>query len=527
MVSHYRLKLRWLIVIATIIRCIFAYNLELGNDEVYYLTYAEFLDRNHFDHPPMVGLLIRFFTLNLHWVSDFSIRLGAVFLAAFNTWLLASLIKYLMSERAALIGAILYTASIYSSIISGLFILPDSIANTFWLASLYCMVIIVKSEKSDERTNHFLLLGLFIGLAMLSKVHSIFLWFGFLGYIFFNQKKIFEYKALYLSILISIIFILPIWLWNEEYNYITWKFHSNRISIIDSGFRFDYFLQTFLGQIFYNNPFLIYLYSVVLAYILKDKIKINGISRNIIYLLLFCSIPIIIASTGLSLFRQTLPHWSGAGFFGLMIISALWLDSKLDLDLAPKCRKILNLQLGFTLSVAILIFIIIKWYPGNIVPSYNKKELGKGDLTLDLTGWKDLEKQFKEVRAEDFKNNLMYPEDALLVNNWFPAGHFYYYVTKPLGMRLIADGRLVDIHKFAWINLSIDPIQKGENAYYISASNMFKEPEEIYGQYFENVQLRKVLVQKRSGQEIRLWYIYHLKKAKDVIGNKHPLNYTE
>ncbi len=527
MVSDYRLKLRWLIVLATIIRCVFAYFLELGNDEVYYFTYAEFLDWNHFDHPPMVGLLIRFFTLNLHWVSDFSVRLGAIFLATFNTWLIASLVKYLMSERAGLIVAILYTASIYSSIISGLFILPDSIANTFWLASLYSIVIIIKSENSKVRTNQFLLLGLFIGIALLCKVHSIFLWFGFLGFIFFFQKKIFACKALYLSILISIIFFLPIWLWNEEYNYITWKFHGNRISILGSGIRFDYFLQTFFGQIFYNNPFLIYLYSVVLVYLVKDKIKINGISRNIIYLLLFCSFPIILASTGLSLFRQTLPHWSGAGFFGLMIISALWLDSKLDLNLIPKCRKILNLQLGFTLSVAILTFTTIKWYPGNLVGSSNKKELGKGDITLDLIGWKDLEKQFKEIRAEDIKNNLMHPEDALLVNNWFPAGHLYYYVAKPLGMRLIAEGRLVDIHKFAWINLSINPIQKGENAYYISASNMLNEPEEIYGKYFEKIELRKVLVQERSGKEVRLWYIYHLKKAKQVIGNKHPLNYSE
>src|SRR5690606_21784845 len=131
MENEYRIKLRWLIIVSSILRCLFALFIELGNDEVYYYSYAEHLDWNHFDHPPMVGILIRFFTLNLDCVTDSSMRFGAIIMAAFNTWLIAGIARHLMSERAGLIAAVLYTASIYSSIISGLFILPDSIANTF------------------------------------------------------------------------------------------------------------------------------------------------------------------------------------------------------------------------------------------------------------------------------------------------------------------------------------------------------------------------------------------------------------
>jgi len=42
---------------------------ELGNDEVYYYTYALQPDWNHFDHPPMVGLLIRLTTINFYWLN--------------------------------------------------------------------------------------------------------------------------------------------------------------------------------------------------------------------------------------------------------------------------------------------------------------------------------------------------------------------------------------------------------------------------------------------------------------------------
>lgn len=527
MVNEYRLKLRWLIVVATIIRCLFANFIELGNDEVYYFTYAQHLDWNHFDHPPMVGLLIRFFTLNLYWLNDFSMRFGGIIMAAFNTWLIASIARQLMSERAGLIAAVLYTASLYSSIISGLFILPDSIANTFWIASLYSMLCILLKESNEKQNAQFLFLGLWIGLACMSKVHSIFLWFGFIGYILFFQRQLLKNKFLYFSILISLICILPIWLWNEYYQYITWKFHSQRVSLIESGIRLDFFSQAFFGQIFYNNPLLVYLYIIVLIQLTRNKFKIYGISKHIVYLLLFCSIPIILATTGVSFFRQALPHWSGPGFFGLMIISALWIDYRLDLNNIPRLRRLLNMQLGFTFSIMLFAVLLIHWFPGNLFSNADKQHLGQGDVTLDMSGWKDFKTQFEQIRARDIENKSMKSTDAILVHNWFPAGHLYYYVAMPLDMRLIAEGKLTDIHKFAWLNLAQQPLKIGEDAYYISPSNNFIDPNNLYADLFKEIKLRKVLEQRRGNKIIRFWNIYQLKNAKVTIGNKHPLAYQE
>ncbi|MGL1530677.1 glycosyltransferase family 39 protein, partial [Vibrio parahaemolyticus] len=89
--------------------------LELGNDEVYYWTYAIRPDWNYFDHPPMVGLLIRFTTFNLNWVSEFSICLGSVVCAALSTWFIFKTGKLLSSERVGWYAALLYTASIYTT----------------------------------------------------------------------------------------------------------------------------------------------------------------------------------------------------------------------------------------------------------------------------------------------------------------------------------------------------------------------------------------------------------------------------
>ena len=65
MVKTYSQKVYLLIFIVAIAKIIAAPFLELGNDEVYYWTYALQLDFNHFDHPPLVGFLIRASTLNM------------------------------------------------------------------------------------------------------------------------------------------------------------------------------------------------------------------------------------------------------------------------------------------------------------------------------------------------------------------------------------------------------------------------------------------------------------------------------
>ena len=82
---NYQKKLWWLIGISVFAKILLSFFLELGNDEVYYYTYALQPDWNHFDHPPMVGWLIRIFTFNLNWLSDLSMRLGSIICAALAT----------------------------------------------------------------------------------------------------------------------------------------------------------------------------------------------------------------------------------------------------------------------------------------------------------------------------------------------------------------------------------------------------------------------------------------------------------
>ena len=94
-------KVLILILISFIIRAFIAAFIELGNDEVYYWTYALFPDLSHFDHPPMVGFVIQIFSLNLLFDSEIFIRLAALVFGSINTWLIYSITYKLKDEKAA------------------------------------------------------------------------------------------------------------------------------------------------------------------------------------------------------------------------------------------------------------------------------------------------------------------------------------------------------------------------------------------------------------------------------------------
>ena len=200
-------KVLYLVLITTIIRIVLAYFLELGNDEVYYYTYAIHLQSNYFDHPPAVGILIKLFTFNLHLDSEVFLRLGAIVFAAIGTIMSYQIGQLIRNERTGWFAAILYNTSIYSSIIAGTFILPDSPQVIFWLASLYIMLQIVHHDKKrfTVPVKYWIWLGILTGLCIMCKVHGVFLWAGFGLYVLFYGRRMFANPWLYVAFIITVV----------------------------------------------------------------------------------------------------------------------------------------------------------------------------------------------------------------------------------------------------------------------------------------------------------------------------------
>ncbi len=503
-----------LILISAVIRGFVAGVIEFGNDEVYYWTYALYPDWSHFDHPPMIGWVIQFFTLDLLLDSEFFIRLGSVVFGSINTWLIFLIAKKIYNERAGLIAALLYTSSIYCFVIAGIFILPDTPQSLFWMLSIYLLINVVSDKNSfSKQKNYLLLAAVAIGLGMLSKYTTVFIWLGFGLYVLVFSRKWFKSWQLYVSVLISLTLILPILLWNIQNEFISFTFHSERVDASGSSIRFDYFFRELFGQIVYNNLVLFVLTIIALVALFKKKISI---AKEYSQILLLTTLPLIFLFLGFALFRSTLPHWTSPAYMILLIFPAIYLSQKFQTKLFSWPVKLAVGLLLLTLTFGIL---QIQFGLFNLDNSKSEEEKGKSDFSLDMYGWKQLENSFEDLLLEDLRNELVSENIVLISQKWFPSAHLDYYIARPLGMKLLTIGSLDQIHKYAWVNEKRGGFKLDMDAYYITTSHFNKKPKDL-DKYFSTIHLHKNIPIYRSGKIVKYAFVYLLKDLKQIPPNQ-------
>lgn len=522
----YKKQLFYLVLIASIVRLIAAAVLELGNDEVYYYTYALHLQSNYFDHPPGVAWLIRIFSFNLSFTHEVFIRLGSVVFAAIGTVISFRLGKLIRNERTGWYAALLYTASIYCSIIAGTFILPDSPQVVFWLAGLYYMVLLVQQAEQGVRTpgRIWLWIGVLNGLCIMCKVHGVFLWGGLGLYILIYNRKLLANPWLYVSLLITAVIISPIITWNIQNNFVTWNYHSNRVEVKEFSLDTDGFIQTIFGQLFYNNPFNVIATVVAMVYTSRHIVVSKAVKR----LLLLCGWPIIIMTTGVSLFKSVLPHWSGPGFLTLGFLAAAFFDQKAESSSAVVVKTHWLLKSGLVLIIVATIggIGLIRLLPGTI-GNKQADSYGEDDFTLDLYGWRQFSPVFINWYHAQEQAGLLQPGTKIVCNKWFPAAHIDYYVARKINSPVIGLGELNDLHHYAWLNELRPGLQKQENALCIVPSNYPDNPVATYGKWFASAELLHTFAQSRGHETSRYFRVYLLKGYKGDItlsSNKYTVH---
>ncbi len=503
---RYKRHLAILIIVSFTIRCFISAFIEFGNDEVNYWTYALYPDLSHFDHPPMVGYFIQLFTLNLTFQSEFFVRLASIVTGTINTCLIYLIAKKIRDERAGLFAAMLYTASFYCSVICGIFIMPDTPLSIFWIGGIYFLIEpLTDDEFSKSNRTKIILAGICIGLGLLSKYTAVFLWGGAFIYLILYNRKIFKTKEIYLSVIISLVFLIPVFIWNYQNDFISFKFQGERADIFSSGLRFDFFATESAGQIFYNNPVNIFIVLTSLFLLRKRDIFPE---RKKARLLLLWSLPVFVFLI-ISLFNKTLPHWASPGYFSLFILSGIVLADKFKLE---KIEYLYPRGIVISLFVAFLVFTI-----GYLEINFGIIPLKDNDITLDMYGWKKLNDGFGEIVKNDKQNGIMNGNAPIITFRWFPAGHLDYYVARNYGKYVIATGEMKDIRNYYFINKKRNGLKQGEDAYFIVSNRDFKNPEELYGKNFTEILKPDTIRIQRSGKNVIEYYIYRLKNLKKSL----------
>lgn len=432
-----------------------------------------------------------------------------------GTWLSYKVGTLVKSERTGWYAAILYNASIYTSVIAGTFILPDSPQVVFWLAAMMVVIKMVRqfNENIPVKMSQWILLGMLTGICIMCKVHGVFLWCGFGLYLISYRRSAFLKPQFYIAIVITAIVFSPIIWWNINNHFVTWNYHGNRVAIHDTHIDIDSFMQALLGQIFYNNPVNVFIVCAAIYFYRRNEFMGN----RMYHLLLFLGLPIIMITSIISLFDNVLPHWSGPGFLTLNFVAAAYLDERSSPEI--KYPMILKGSLA-VIFLAISIGVgVINFFPGTL-GSKEEMKYGSGDFTLDLCGWRDFKKQYETwLQQED--NGDRYGKLKFVCNEWFPAAHIGYYVAWPLHTDVIGVGNLNDLHNFAWLNKNRMDLKRGEDALCIVPSNYSFNVQEIYESEFSSVTEQKKFTIFRSGKVARYFTVYLLKdyQAIDQVHN--------
>jgi len=495
----------WLILISTIIRAFIAQFVGLGNDEIYYFTYALFPDWSHFDHPPMVGWVIQLFSFNQFLHSQFLLRLPAIVFAAINTYLIFKIGLKIKDEKTGWYAALLYTASIYTTLIAGVFIMPDSPQLFFWLIALYLMIDISNEKEINRRSDiKMLLFGLIVGLAMLSKYTSIFLWGGFGLYILFYNRPWLKKWSLYASGLISLLIFSPVLFWNKTYHFISFTFHEDRVNLLDSPVRFDFVGTEILGEFLYQNPVVFILVWIAVFHAFKASQKF--ISKQNLRLLLFQSLPLIVVFLFISFFRKTLPHWTGPAYISLILLAATYLSS---LKINAAIPKSIKGAIATTLAVFVIGIAQINYGMVDL-----KKYLGS-DLTLDMYGWQKITRPFGLIKTSKEQENKIAKNAPIISYRWFPAAHTDYYIAIPNHSYVLGLGSLERIHKYAWMNEQRGDFYLGMDAWYLAYDYDYVSPA-FLKPYFKTIIPSDTIRVKRAHKTAKKVYVYMLKDLQKI-----------
>ncbi|MBI5967562.1 MAG: glycosyltransferase family 39 protein [Deltaproteobacteria bacterium] len=371
-----------LLITTAVFRLLYIRWVELAPDEAYYYTWSRNLQWGYYDHPPMVGFLIRVFT-TIGGQGEFGVRWGWVIMGALLTILLYRLgTKMFSSERAGFYAALLMNISLLGST-GAVIVTPDGPQGLFWVLAISSVYKAFRGESDLW----WYFTGIWFGLGLLSKYTMILLapcLFLFLlsspeGRKWLNRKE--PYLAFFLGLLI----FSPVIFWNAQNEWISFRMQISHGLEVKNAARLKYFWEYWGGQAAVVTPllFLALIWAMV-------KSAVAGFRRQKYNLLLlfWTSTPILLFFAGTSFRTKVEANWPALAYFPALVAMAgiageEWAGWK-------KGRK------GFSWAVALSVLLIT--LVAHLQPIYPLVPIPpKRDPTSRLYGWRILGERIKEV----------------------------------------------------------------------------------------------------------------------------------
>jgi len=448
--------------------------------DAYYYLYGQNLSLSYFDHPGMIGYLLRIFT-EIFGQSIFTIKFADFIITTLTILSFYKLASYFLSKQKLARAIVLLASTIFVSILS-FNSTPDVPLLLFWTLSLICLYKAIFEEKKW----FWILGGIAMGLAFNSKYTALLLQIGLIAFLVFSNKyrKLFLSPWFWISLLLSVAVTFPVWYWNYQNEFASFAFQSSERTSSISEFKIS--PKNFFGaighQMFLLLPvlFLIFI-TFTYKYVKRALIKFKIPQAKTLFLLAFF-IPTFVGFFSLTPIYWVKLNWMMPSYIAGIILAGMFIN-----------KKLLKTQIIFSIVFHILVSAQILFY---LVPI-------KSDDTW--VGWKELASEI-ETLPEKKINTFVFSND-----NYKTSACLNFFMDEKVYAQNIIG--LPALH-FDYLGDNLATLNT-KNAIFIDSDKRFKNDKlkgtqnPILNKYFDKViELAPIIIKINNKESRKFWVFY-------------------
>jgi undecaprenyl-diphosphatase len=403
--------------------------LDLSPDEAHYWEWSRRLDWSYYSKGPMIAYLIYAGTA-LFGDTIFGIRIMAVIFSVLSSVYLFKLVNIMYGShrviyetgvasyqetREGLVASMLLQITLLFAPFGIIFSI-DSPFIFFWVLSLYLFRRAIDTDRENSLQEHYrwLLLGVSIGLGLLTKYTMVFFYIaGFLFLLFSSRRPLLKRSGPYLAVVLSIIVFSPVIIWNIQHDWVTVR-HTAGQAHLAKGLSLSVpsFLEFFASQIGVVTPLLfgLMLYSLVAGRTRQNR-------DNHLFLICF-SLSVLLFFLLKSIQGKVQANWAMHGYItGIVAFSHHYFGTGSD---ERHIKGKVSLWLAVSAIAFTFLMTALSHYPAVVKLSPTL------DPSARLRGWRQL-----ETEANKIYNNLIEKGHVFVFSDSYQvASELAFYIKK-------------------------------------------------------------------------------------------------
>lgn len=477
-----RQRLIWLVLAISLVHLGLGFALGLSGDEAHYALYAANLDWSYYDHPPLVGWVQ--WPLVALGAPDGVLRLLPHVIWAITAGLVFDITRSLAlsqgqaSEQAQSAGfwAVLALAVAPVLHILGIGLLPDTLL-MLWTAVVMRHTLHMQADVEHCNTKNWLWLGVWLGLAGLSKYTAVFLALPVVIVLVRSHGwRVLARPAPWWALALALLIIMPVLAWNATHDWLSFRYQLHHGS--GSTWQLGSMLGFFIGQV------LLYLGLVWGGWACwRERAELVSFQAWWWVFALPFVVLVYMAGGGTGLPHWTAPAWVALAPLAGAGLHSFWHRAK---------RRAIKIILGVQAFISLAMFGLMLSAGPTWLSSDGTQPEDINPFT-DFYGWQDAAHTAQQLAQAHGMAHLA-------VQNWTLASRLAWYA-RPLPVHVLDDG-------FDQFSLWSGPLPQGERALLMDWSQMAYQLPVGEGR-FERCELVNTQPVLRAGRQVAqfTWHV--------------------